>query len=356
MSHSQLVKNVMGVLVVFLVSLLLFEVFLQVSFPDTLFAGKNVNSTMEGPDYTNTIVTNDKGIREIENYTYDHPGVFRFAVIGDSFVFGNSADNDSTIDSVAEKIVNDSAMVCGKENTVEFLNLGKPGVGPTEYYSIMEFAENEYNPDAYIVGIYLGNDFLNSQESHNAPIKQLLKKCKTCVLVYSALVSGQKESSPDQNFSDIPNTVYNKAKNEPDFLMRSLLFSSDEYNTAARDAFESDLIRMRDYAAQKGKKIVFVAMPHALQVSTYYNFFYEDIGFTTVPGFNTDFRVQEAFRDVCLTNNLLCEDISESAMSSTMKDYLYWPRDEHFRPAGYAIVGETIAHDIVHSIISVCSE
>lgn len=318
---------------------------MQITYPDVLFPSKNFTGTMEGPDYSNTIHTNDNGIREDKNYTRDHVGVFRVAMIGDSFTFGNSADNNETIDSVLEAIVNSNTQNNNGEKPIEFLNLGKPGIGPSEYSDVMLFAEDAYRPDAYIAVVYLGNDFLNSQEKHHSPVKQILKKCKTCVLVFSLLVSTSKSDA--NAYADIPNTVFSKAKNEPDFIMRSLLFSSDAYNSSATSAFEEDVTRMRDFAQSKGKKIFFVGIPHDLQTSAVHEAFYSGIGFETSSAFQTDWRVQNAFQNVCVKNMLTCYDTSSDIRERTTMEELYWPRDEHFRPEGYALVAEKIAQHIV---------
>lgn len=340
MAKLKIPKVLLIVLLVVIIPFVLFEVYLQVSFPDELFAGKNAVGEMGGPGFIFPVVTNSEGIRETQDYDKEHSiDVFRVAVVGDSFVFGNSVPNEKTIDSVLERI--------GPNNcyTFEFLNFGIAGMAPSDYLEIMKFAEDKYAPDAYFVVTYLGNDYVNSCEKHNAPVKQILKKCKTCMLFFSFLVSSAKESDPENQ--DIPSTVYNKAKNEQDFLMRSLLFSTEEYNSQAIDAYEFDLQNLSNFSKQHNKQIYFIALPHPLQVSQSYYPFYENIGFEVSSEFLTDLKVQDNFAEICERNNFSCYDTSAEIINSPNRDALFWLRDEHFKEAGYVLVARLIADNIM---------
>lgn len=314
---------------------ILFEVFLQLAYPSEIFSGKNQTAVLEGSNFTYTVTTNSRGIRESRDYPRENGGVERVAVIGDSFAFGHSVDNEETIDYLLEQ-------KCG---STEFLNFGIPGVGPYDYFEIMEFAEQEYDPDSYLVVVYLGNDFLNSYEKKHSALKQAIKQCRSCMLFYSLLVENAKQADPENE--DVPANVYHKALDDPAFYNRAHLIAGDAVVKDSIAALEEGLVAMENFSGAKGKKIVFVGLPSPFQVSESYYGFYEGLGFELDRSMLTELKPQEAFAEICARNSLDCYDISEGVIGSAEKDSLYWQRDEHFNEKGYALAAGLISENAV---------
>ena len=332
-------KYILIAVLVILVSFGIFEAFLQLRYPDVPFSGKNVSSLSAGPDFNYLVVTNSTGIREVSDYPLAHSGKYRIALIGDSFVFGNSANNDETIDSLLEMKYNNCSM------PIEILNFGRAGIGPHGYLDSMQFARDNYSPDAYFVLLYLGNDFLNSYEDSFSGAKNILKSCRSCMLFYDAFINISKQSDPENK--DIPNNVYHKAKDDPQFFARGLLIAEPQYISDASSAFENDLQEMKKFADAENKKIYFIAIPSPFQVSDKYFTEFGKMGFAFDEKMLSDLKPQSEFAAICSKNNFLCYDLSNDIINSPEKESLYWPRDEHFKPAGYALAADLL-HDAVY--------
>lgn len=123
----------------------------------------NVTTVHSVPgDYKVTINTNSAGMRGTKEYSLEKPaGVYRIALIGDSFVFGFGVNDDEVVSHVIETQMNSRAL---SGRRYEVLNFGVSGFGQAEELVTYREKVNAYNPDAVVL-FYFDNDIGNSKVS-----------------------------------------------------------------------------------------------------------------------------------------------------------------------------------------------
>ena len=100
------------------------------------------------------LVTNADGMRD-QTYTLKKPsGIFRVAVIGDSFTMPDGVAIEDAYHSVLEEKFNG----LGNEIRYEFLNFGVGGYDLRNYLTVMQNKVMKYNPDLILIGFCPWND------------------------------------------------------------------------------------------------------------------------------------------------------------------------------------------------------
>ncbi len=107
-------------------------------------------------------------IRDYERQKSDK--TLRLAVIGDSFVGGTSVDIEKMFPIVAEERLRQAPSCQGFEK-IEGYSFGVGGVPMSHYPDLMRYADRTFDPDAFVVLIYPGNDFGPSLLPPDAPSK-----------------------------------------------------------------------------------------------------------------------------------------------------------------------------------------
>src|SRR5262249_38631319 len=109
------------------------------------------------PDYDGFHL-NSRGFKDVEYSTQKAAGTFRILGIGDSFAFGAVpyANNYLTL-------LKDELNRTGKH--VELINMGIPGIGPTDYLSVLVHEGLELNPDMMLLSFSMGSDFEEQSRS-----------------------------------------------------------------------------------------------------------------------------------------------------------------------------------------------
>jgi lysophospholipase L1-like esterase len=97
--------------------------------------------------------TNSHGMRDRERSMEKRAGVFRIAVVGDSFTFGFGVENEAAYPSVLERLLNDS----GSNDKYEVLNFGVGGYSTRDEALVVRHRIMQWNPDLIIIG-YVSND------------------------------------------------------------------------------------------------------------------------------------------------------------------------------------------------------
>jgi hypothetical protein len=92
---------------------------------------------------------NPDGFKDMPFETNRAPGEFRVAAIGDSFVFSMVPYADSFCTKLEEKYPQ-----------LNVMNFGIIGTGPEDYVTVLKRDVLKYNPDAVLLFLYSGNDFL----------------------------------------------------------------------------------------------------------------------------------------------------------------------------------------------------
>jgi GDSL-like lipase/acylhydrolase family protein len=104
-------------------------------------------------DGTWLFVTNDHGLRDSRNFTYDKPaGTFRVLSLGDSHTQGYEVRQDATFSAVLERYLR------GHSVNAQVLNAGVSGYSTAEELAYLVYEGYKYRPDVVVVGFY-ANDF-----------------------------------------------------------------------------------------------------------------------------------------------------------------------------------------------------
>ena len=115
-------------------------------------------------EYEVTITTNGDGLRGRQQ-EYDKEktvGVYRIALIGDSFVFGYGVNDHEVISAVLEEKLNASRQ--NKHRKFEVLNFGVSGFGQAEELVLFRNFVKGFHPDEVIL-FYYNNDIGNNSVS-----------------------------------------------------------------------------------------------------------------------------------------------------------------------------------------------
>ncbi len=104
------------------------------------------------------LITNSKGLRDREFY-FDKKPDLRILALGDSFTFGEGVEAEGTYPKMMEWILQKKYP---KEN-IAVVNCGVSGYGNDQELNFLKREGVYYKPDLVILGLYMGNDFLDNE-------------------------------------------------------------------------------------------------------------------------------------------------------------------------------------------------
>jgi hypothetical protein len=111
---------------------------------------------------------NSHGLRGPEVPVAKSPGVFRIAVLGDSFAEGFQVEYDKRFSKVMQDDLN-AGQCAGAGKKIEVLNFGVSGYGQTREILMFRHRAKAYQPDRVLLQFHGGNDFRNNTKEveHN---------------------------------------------------------------------------------------------------------------------------------------------------------------------------------------------
>ncbi|MBI5056262.1 MAG: SGNH/GDSL hydrolase family protein [Nitrospirae bacterium] len=111
-------------------------------YPSNEFPGKYV-----------TVKTNNLGLRDDQEVTYDKPkDKKRILIIGDSYTFGLFVESGDAYPSILKQLLKEDG------SKYEVINAGFPGYNADEEYVWLRNEGIKFKPDIIILGFYIGND------------------------------------------------------------------------------------------------------------------------------------------------------------------------------------------------------
>ena len=152
---------------------------------------------------------NSLGYRDVEHTKQKPPGVFRIAVLGDSFTEARQVDIAATFWKRLE------AHLQGRpefsHHRIEVLNFGIGGYGPTQEFLTLKKHVLDFSPDLVILAFCPGNDLANNS-------RQLISQVNRSFTPFYVLRDGQLVL--DNSFRDL----------SIDYLQRRFLLASIHYS------------------------------------------------------------------------------------------------------------------------------
>jgi len=150
--RKNVILGVMALICILVLIVLVGEIVLR------LFFYKQINSEYgHGPGglrFIEEIDYNSVGYRDIEHNLTKPEGIYRIAVIGDSFTFGNGINNFSEIyPRLLQKILDD---YYGKSK-FEVIIFAKPGYSTLDELEVLKNEVINYDPDLIVLGYYIND-------------------------------------------------------------------------------------------------------------------------------------------------------------------------------------------------------
>jgi lysophospholipase L1-like esterase len=267
---------------------------------------------------------NALGFRDIEHPEEKPAGTFRILFLGDSFTYGAGADFDSTWPSVVERKLNERS---GSHPRVEAIRMGLPRYFPAAEREVLDFYGLRFAPDLVLVGI-LPNDVIDTHYGLGAiqldregtlrtPESQALGEVGRWLYVHSQamrIVLGRIVAVLRQHRDPIFwEDVYHKnGRHERDWLK-----------------MEADLEGMSDDARAAGAQLVLVSIPQR------------------GPWDETHLYPDRRLAAWSAAHGVPFIATAPSLEKAATEGPVYWSRDGHCTPRGYAAIGSAVVGALV---------
>ncbi|MBP0018497.1 MAG: SGNH/GDSL hydrolase family protein [Cyanobacteria bacterium SBLK] len=182
--------------------------------------------------------TNSKGLRDREYQISKSKGIFRVAVIGDSYTMATGVKIDEAYHSLLESKINNEK----RKLDYEFINFGVGGYNLKQYMTVIEFKANQYDPDLILIGFCPEND-------HQIPPEGIFER---------------PYNEPRRTYSFYESFVIKKVtqKFRHDTIKRLSKTSVNEFSEEEKEYMSRLFLKMRDYSQEYDIPIVVVYLSH----------------------------------------------------------------------------------------------
>lgn len=332
MKKEELKKNLVLLMIVFILFCLIFEILVRIiwavpdngGYPQGLIKcdpeileyklNPNYNGSYSGKGYESVeINTNSKGLRDYEHDYEKKQGVLRILGLGDSVTFGAGISYEDTYLRILEKKLQRE----GKN--IEIIKAAVSGYNFDQIYNYYLTEGYKYDPDIVIYA-FVPNDIrpTNLTETKKEieetgdcmPLESSLEKgvkkyCKTCVLVYTLIFHYDK-----LYYEDVFNFWKDKEKKE---------------------YFSSKLIDLNNELKEKNITFVILLFPFTPQFENDANYGY---------------YLQEEVKKIALENNILVIDLAPYLDVPEFREY-FLPKDiSHLNPQGNYFIAENLYEEL----------
>lgn len=278
---------------------------------------------------------NSKGFKDVEFQTQKAEGTFRILGIGDSFAYGVIPYEHNYYTVLEENLKAE-----GKK--VELINMGIPNLNPKDYLSIFVNEGLELNPDMVILSFFIGNDFINSQESRSlysySYVASFLRYVIGLTTKYKGNIIHGSYVYQDNNPS-METPAYLELEKIRSYIYRpdNLAFPQDFAYTMTY------MQKIKEICDSRNIKLVVAIIPDELQVNPKLRDKVYKVTNTRAEEY--DFRIPnrqlaEAFK----TMNIDYLDLLDEMETSTVqkKTRVYKVNDSHWNIAGNKLAAELI--------------
>lgn len=153
------------------------------------------------------LAINRDGFRDIEHSTAKASGVFRIAVLGDSFTEGREVPLDQTFWKVLETSL--PGCLPGDAVSVEVLGFGVNGYGTAQELMVLRDKVWKYQPDAVVLAFFTGNDVVNNEPELDRHPDRSYYRLAGSSLVFDDSRQRSTDFRRRKYWSDIKHRAYN---------------------------------------------------------------------------------------------------------------------------------------------------
>jgi len=153
---------------------------------------------------------NKDGFRDVDHTVGARPGVFRIAVLGDSFTEGREVPLDQTFWKVAETEL--AACVPAGNEQIEVLGFGVNGYGAAQQLMILRDKVWKYEPDVIVLAFFTGNDVVNNEPVLDEHPDRVYYRLQNNTLVLDNSRQRSAEFADRKNASDRKHEIYNSLR------------------------------------------------------------------------------------------------------------------------------------------------
>ncbi|MGO9519602.1 MAG: SGNH/GDSL hydrolase family protein [Candidatus Korobacteraceae bacterium] len=255
------------------------------------------------------IVTNSKGLRDVEHAYEKPPGVFRIVVIGDSFVFGAGGVEPSKrfTDILQSSLKN-----------VEVINMGVPAYGADQEYLYLADEGLKYHPDLVLLCAFY-NDFRESFSTinpSNGRPKGYLSLDGDQLVVHPPQFSLYYRLAQHSYLLGLADLGLSKISTAYDRAMRRRHGVVEEQNRLA--VFRQIYASAADLCQQHGAAFVLVYLPFQAQYEKWV--------------------IQQVMDDLAAARGMKTLDLMETMKLANRAHKAYFPHDIHFNEYGNQVV------------------
>jgi hypothetical protein len=313
-------------------------------------------------------VLNSRGFRTQEYAEHKRPGVFRVAVIGDSFAFASGQLPWGL--SWPVLLEQGLARQCGCP--VEVLGLGMPGVGLSFEKRMWELEARHLEPDLVLLAFYTGNDFTDEsgtakpEESALFRVSRASRLARNSWRAYSQdmsaheLTESQPAPTPDaaqaSKFGSEILEYRDRYDPESPFFTEEVFLKkararSRLYRPGSAATFDKMADRARALVGQLAQSVqsagvlfAIAIIPDELQVSTELRDAVLREG-ESADALDLD-RPQRSLLAVCEEFSLACIDLLPAFRSQANEGALYRLRDTHWNPRGNTLAASELTRGL----------
>lgn len=294
------------------------------------------------PPYTRYV--NSQGWLSTYDFAKDKPeGTYRIAYVGDSFVEGTCAEEDSL-----PALVQRGLAGAGKR-PVEVMNTGTSSYSPTLYYILLSKKLLDFHPDLVVINVDMTDVFddtiyratVKLDERGNPDVcptghpaisthRRTEKGLEPITPAQRVLIFSQKHSALIRMLLDVASQLKRQRKlSDRDVAPQAFAWCGTERTPQTQEDVNWSMNILRrtiQLVKAKGSKVVVTAVPHLQQLQGKWSF-----------------QPMKDIAEVCAQENVpFLDPVKEfqSRLGSTSPETLYIPDNMHFNPKGYRMWAE----------------
>lgn len=311
---------------------------------------KNQSVTYTLEEFQVTEATNSLGLRDHE-IGPKTPGTYWFLGLGDSFSFASGVELEQTYFKRLEASLSAS---WGKP--VEVVNAAVWGYSLLQEVRYLKKYGKVFEPDAVIIGYYVGNDFFDSIDLFDSlgrptvtvkdgnlisqvipddpnPIRNLTAGLRAFLAAHSHLYCFLRDRLSDLLFR----FGWSNPPPVPDFCAKEF----DQHLQKGWELNQGLFREARDFARANKMRLIVVILPAIYQV--YEDLWYQEIDHLKIDRNLYDLeRPQRLVAEFCARNQIECVDLLPALRAKRKEGALFFRIDSHPSVKGHLVIADSL--------------